>query len=240
MILFFSLFALAADVPPGMVLIPAGEYHYKLPFEDNGIVKINAFYMDKYEVTIADFETFVKATGYKTDAELKGFSMRLQDTIRDVTWRCTPYGTTRPRDEYNRPVVHVSFRDAKAYAAWCGKRLPTEEEWMYVASRKAPRKASERAWYRDNARNANGLLDVQPVGTKAPNEWGVYDLFGNTGEMTTVNLTHHRDWSINKGYCFWDYEEDVSGDEPVTGRFVSGDSTYTSYRNGFRCVKDLK
>lgn len=154
-----------------MVLIPAGNFLMgrdedrgwspmgdpvmfgdELPLHE---VYVDAFYIDKYEVTNSQFKEFVDTTGYVTDAERLGGSLAIVlvdealtpeniDIIpgtdigliweEGVTWR-TPEGQHSTIEELmDHPVVHVSWNDANAYAQWVGKRLPTEAEWEKAAS----------------------------------------------------------------------------------------------------------
>lgn len=78
---------------------------------------INAFLLDKTEVSNAEYHKFMEATGH---AQPKPWSF-----IKDIPAFLKEYG--------NRPVVGVSWYDAVAYAEWCGKRLPSAAEWLYAA-----------------------------------------------------------------------------------------------------------
>ena len=124
-------------------------------------VQVDGFWMDEHEVTNAAFETFVRATGYRTVAELQpdpkdfpglpaealypgsavfapptqpvslGNPNAWWDYRRGAYWR-QPMGPGSVADP-NAPVVHVCYEDALAYAKWAGKRLPTEGEWEFAA-----------------------------------------------------------------------------------------------------------
>jgi serine/threonine-protein kinase len=111
-----------SSITEGMVLIKGGPF--PMGFEGAGYldtqpvrsVNLEDYYIDKYEVTNKEFNDFLKASGY----DWKG---RMQ------AWP----GGVMPEEMANLPVVYVSWEDAKAYAEWAGKRLPTEAEWEKAA-----------------------------------------------------------------------------------------------------------
>ncbi|PGH40073.1 MAG: sulfatase-modifying factor protein [Candidatus Nephrothrix sp. EaCA] len=119
----------ATAVPHGMAKIPEGNFKFKTRFgdefikypkQDEGrIFSMPAFWMDIFPVTNAQFNQFVKATQYKPSDRANYLKHWKNGKI--------------PKGEENFPVIYVSYEDAKAYATWAGKRLPTEVEWQYAA-----------------------------------------------------------------------------------------------------------
>jgi sulfatase modifying factor 1 len=158
-----------ASTPEGMVWIPAGEFSMgstEPMFEDARPihrVAVKGFWMDKTEVTNAEFEKFVKATGYVTIAErtpraedypgappeslVAGsvvFSppdkqvplddhLRWWSYVKGASWRHPEGPESSIKGRANHPVVHISYDDAQAFAKWAGKRLPTEAEFEWAA-----------------------------------------------------------------------------------------------------------
>lgn len=121
--------SLSAETPEGMVPIPAGRFVFKTSHGDNfipypkdnegNVFDMEAFLMDKYPVTNRQFQKFLQSTGYQPS-----------DTARFLNhWR----NGRIPAGEEDFPVVNVSLEDARSYAKWAGKRLPTEIEWQYAA-----------------------------------------------------------------------------------------------------------
>ncbi len=193
------------------VLICGGEFTMGSPEGEAGRqsdeplhqVRVSDFYMSKYAVTVAEFRRFVEASGYRTDADNKGFSVIIYNCKvnagKGVNWRCGVSGSVRPQNEENHPVVHVSWNDAVAYCKWLSKktgkqfRLPTEAEREYAcrAGSITPFNTGEslttdQANYGGNCSN-NNLTGVYPQNTLSvnsflPNAWGLYNMHGNVWE----------------------------------------------------------
>ncbi|MFT3746571.1 MAG: formylglycine-generating enzyme family protein [Pyrinomonadaceae bacterium] len=198
---------LTPETPPNMVFIKGGTFQMGtedgMPFEGPvHSVEVSGFYIDEAEVTVAQFEEFVKLTGYKTEAEKFGWSGVFDMETREWTrtdgadWRHPegPKSVAQP----NEPVCQISWNDASEYAKWAGKRLPTEAEFEFAA--RGGLVGKKYAWGDDLMPNGkpianwwqgtfpednlglDGFIGRAPVRSFPANGYGVYDMTGNVWE----------------------------------------------------------
>ncbi len=205
------------------ILIKGGKYRVGGASRDKNelaeqIVDLREFYIGKFPVTNALFEIFVEKTGYITTAEKNGFGLvyipRMQKVKNALTgnesfiWnnqlqhkRMPGACWYRPSGQSStlyvkrtHPVVQVSLEDACAFAAWTGKRIPTEQEWEAAArTSRSYLYPWGNNWQDDAGNLENSLLgDTSPVDqyVKFANEYEVADTLGNVLEWT---LDHWRE-----------------------------------------------
>lgn len=207
------------DVKAAPVSLPGGRF---ILGSDKGYadeappvaVRVEAFQIDRTEVTNAQFAVFVKATAYVTDAERSGEAavfvpptpqalyrhpLAWWQLVKGANWRHPSGPGSDIRDKPHHPVVQVTQADALAYANWLGRDLPTEAQWEFAArsapalgeSKGGPRDAQGRPtanYWQGNFPLLNTREDghegLAPVGCYAPNRQGLYDMIGNAWEWT--------------------------------------------------------
>jgi iron(II)-dependent oxidoreductase len=204
----------SAASQPDMVKIAAGDFVFRVHgieiegFNDLGVdvqypwedsprrfheqpIPMKSFYIDKYPVTNAQFKTFIDRTHYHPQDDI--------NFLRDWKDRNFPAGWE------NKPVTWVSLEDARAYAAWAGKRLPHEWEWQYAAQGGDGRiypwgndwNASA-VPVPDNSRTMRGpdAVNAHPQGASP---FGVMDLVGNIWQWTEEFTDAHTRAAILRG-----------------------------------------
>ena len=200
----------------GMVKISAGEFKlgsnqaYADEFNFGApIRKVDEFWIDQTEVTVAQFASFVQATNYVTDAEKQQEAAVFSPDSKQphqwwklksgYTWQY-PNGTGKEKAQANEPVRFVTQNDAARYALWLGRDLPTEIEWEYAAKaggledtplHQAPTDHQQRPianyWQGEfpfQNLKQDQFESVAPVGCFQANAFGIYDQIGNVWEWT--------------------------------------------------------
>ena len=251
----------AASAPAGMVEIPAADFLFEVsgieiegtndpgvdvqyPWEDSPArfhrhtLHIGSFYIDKYPVTNAEFKKFLDDTHYHPKDDL--------NFLRD--WNSGTY----PAGWDNRPVTWVSLEDARAYAAWAGKRLPHEWEWQYAAegtdSRVYPwgnEWDSSAVPVPDKSRTMRGPDSVD-AHLKGTSPFRVMDMVGNVWQWTEEFVDEHTRAAILRGGSYyqpqgsiWYFPQAYRSSEH--GKLLlTSPSMDRSGALGFRCVRDAK
>lgn len=201
--------SLLVRVPAGPFLMGSNDaeaYDDEKPLHQ---VDLEEFWIGKYAVTNQQFRLFVSQTGYPAGS-------RWRDS--EAEWG--------PQ----APVVHVSWKDAQAYCAWAGMRLPTEAEWEKAArgtsGRKFPwgdRWEPDRAWFFDNSDGRVHPVTTRPQGASP---YGCLNMAGNIWEWT-MSVYRPLPYDPQGG------REDPESPEPRTSR---GGAWYT-YSRSLRCSR---
>lgn len=262
-------------IPDDMVFVPGGETHVGSddgPATERPVfsARVRGFFMDVHPVTVAAFRGFVEATGYVTDAERFGNGAVLQfgtgawELVAGATWH-HPRGPARPAAIDDHPVTQVSWFDAGAYAAWIGKRLPTELEWEHAA--RGGHDARDRyAWggsgADDVAGHANiwqgsfperntgedGYLFTSPVGSFGATTLGLTDVGGNVWQWTADWFRSYADRELPfaplptsersmRGGSFLCHESYCHGYRVSARSHATPESSF--FHVGFRLVRDV-
>ena len=249
----------AVAVPAGMVRIPEGDYDFQVrgieieggndpgvdvqyPWEDaarrfhSHRMHIHSFYIDRAPVTNADFKKFLSATQYRPKDD--------HNFLRD--WKDGNY----PEGRANKPVTWVSIEDARAYAAWAGKRLPHEWEWQFSAQ-----SSDGRLYPWGNEWNPHALPAADRGHTMRPpanvddfpkgaSPFGVLDLVGNVSQWTDEYSDPHTRAAIIRGGAahqprgsIWYFPQTYRLDEHQKYLLMSPGRDRAG-TIGFRCVVD--
>lgn len=190
--------------------------------------------IDETPVTNKQYFEFIKASGYSAK-EKHNFLKHWQNGMP-------------PKGKDNHPVVYIDLDDARAYAAWAGKRLPKESEWQFAAQGYDYLKYP---WGNDlkegcyNNSNGTTAVDAFPAG-RSP--FGCLDMCGNTWELTESEYADaHNRFCILKGGSYYDPKGSswyVPGGPQPSTRATKFLLMYPGLDRcatiGFRCIKDLR
>ena len=257
LLILIYYFFFAAGVLKDMVFIPGGEFimGVDIPKNEEGRreveltididetpahkVYLDGFYIDKFEVTNAQYKKFLKATDRK--------SLLIDPVDKEAAYNWD--GDNYPEGQGDNPVVLVDFEDAKAYCEWRGKRLPREEEWE-----KACRGDDGRKWSYGNE-EVSGYANTRETNLKWSGAVGsfpkdispykVFDMTGNIMEWTESQYMPYPGTEMKIG--FGGLEKVIRGG----GWLIDLQSSRCSNRNitapekrhrmlGFRCAKDIR
>ncbi len=250
-----------ASSPTDMVKIPESEFQFHVEgieiegFNDIGVdvqyqwedtprrfhdhpMHIKSFWIDKYPVTNAQFKRFVDVAHYRPQDDL--------NFLRD--WEHGKY----PDGWDNKPVTWVSIEDARAYAAWAGKRLPHEWEWQYAAQGTDGRTypwgntwKADAVPTSDKSRTMRGPDEVSahPAGASP---FAVMDMVGNVWQWTDEFEDDHTRGGVLRGGSYyqpqgsiWYFPQAYKLSEH--GKLLMmAPSMDRSGGVGFRCVQDAE
>ena len=210
------LIALSCFSQPGndFVWVPKGTYTIgKKDYLNNPQrqVTVDSFQIATTEITNKQFEQFILATGYRTDAERTRNAMIFRPGLKEFKWLNDttaywryPNGISRGgiENKMDHPVVSISYCDIQTYCDWAGVRLPTFNEWE-IACRAGS--TTDYFWGDDQKRinkyaniwngrdhmiadSSDGYMYTAPVASFKPNPWGLYDVYGNVFEFCEGKL----------------------------------------------------
>lgn len=248
------------------VVIPAGEYELgaeKHKVNPKHKAQVKQFAISIYEVTNAEFDTFVRATGYKTlaerykNAQVYAENLGEYEWERDTTafWRF-PDGIARGgiENKMNHPVTCITFIDMEAYCKWKKVRLPSLDEWeiasransldrYFWGSNTEETKQYANLWHASDHKkedHSDKYLFTSPAGSFKPNPWGLFDVYGNVFEMCSSMATAYgKDphFSSARGGSWWCSRNSCNYFNSVDIGKIHKAASFSNM--GFRVVKDL-
>lgn len=260
----------------GMIELPGGPFimgtdrDEGFPADGEGPARearVSPFWIDRCAVSNRDFIAFIKATGYRTEAERFGWSFVFHNqligrtkpnasaSVAGLGWWLRVDGAdwahpegpgSKLKHRLDFPVTHVTWNDAATYAAWAGKRLPTEAEWEYACRGGRERcifpwgdelepggKHLCNIWQGDFPRHdsaADGWSGPCPVDAFPVNGYGLHNMVGNVWEW--VADWWSADWHLTAE------RSDPHGPPGGDGKMMKGGSflCHHTYCNRYRCA----
>lgn len=269
-VLLLVCFGANAQTPPlshHFIKIDSGTYTVgaaKHPLNPKRKIVLSAFSIANKETTNEQFEQFVKATGYITDAEAMHDALTFYPGLEEFEWAEDstanwrfPFGAKQEgiANKMNHPVTCISYSDAVTYCQWAGVRLPTLNEWE-VSSRAGSNE--EYYWGKDKTlitqyaniwtgknhltvANSEKHIYSSPVGLYRPNKWGLYDIYGNVFEFCSDKpplLQNVKNIACARGGSWWCSSHACNFFNSVD---IGRVNIHASFSNqGFRVVRDAK
>jgi formylglycine-generating enzyme required for sulfatase activity/Tfp pilus assembly protein PilF len=232
---------LTEKIPPKMVYVPGGEFRFGDPQEGTERkVFVKSFFIDKTEVTGAEYENFVQATGARPP---EAWSRAADQAAPNSRARDEAIPKVCPPALRDQAVWNVSWYDAVEYARWAGKRLPTEEEWEKAArgvdGRRYPwGEHFERR--RCNCRLSQGRKHLE-VGQfpRGASPYGCLDMAGNVWEWTLGREEPYSPFRVMRGGAGYSTSDDLLAFRRQAAP-PGGSSMGALNLTGLRCVKSLE
>ncbi|HIE28413.1 TPA: hypothetical protein EYP66_14130 [Candidatus Poribacteria bacterium] len=240
-------FIMGSDVESFYGTIITSSVHAKSDEAPTQAVYLEAYYIDKYPVTNAEYGEFIAATNHPPPRH----------------WD----GGIYPASLANHPVVYVSWHDAQAYSQWAGKRLPTEAEWEKAArgvdgriypwgnkfySSKCSFSIMPRSLFDQRVGSSAPLVSTAPVGSSpaGASPYGVFDMAGNVWEWTSDwylpyagNIAKNRDYGekekVIRGGSWLEGKDETLRVYTRCANRLHAPPNYKANNIGFRCAKDV-